>query len=513
MVTLSMILSSVWVVCIALWSSSALAQDLLWSRVYAAEGNDYPWCFALTSDGGYIVAGVTYTSATGNADACLLRIGPTGDTTWFRTYGGSGSDRGVSVQRTADGGYILLASTSSFGEGSDDIYLIKTDSTGDTLWTRTYGGTGQDNGWSVQQTSDGGYLLTGRSSALGCVIKTDSNGDLTWNRRYIVLTLTDIMYGRQTTDNGYILAGYTTLDGYNDAFLIKTTATGDTLWSRTYGGSDNDWLRSVQQTTDGGYIAAGMTYSFGAGMYDMLLIKTDSNGDTLWVRTYGGDRDDAANCVQQTADGGYIVTGVTHSFTGGGQIWVVKTDSQGDTQWTRAFGDVKDDEGFHIQSVPEGGYLVVGMTKPFGSVYYDMMITRLDSSGNTCFGDFVSPTVMSVPCTVSSPPTSISVPSMIVGYPQTVMASPVIEVSTFCEETAVLCGDANDDGLVDLGDAVRLLNYLFKNGPAPVPHTCAGDTNNDDLIDLGDAVGLLNYLFKGGLPPDPDCCSPQWAAE
>ncbi|MHC4540800.1 MAG: hypothetical protein ACYS74_13625, partial [Planctomycetota bacterium] len=161
-----------------------------------------------------------------------------------RTYGGSGDDIGSSVQQTTDGDYIVAGYTYSFGTGSSDVYLIKTDPSGDTLWTRTYGGSDIDYGYSVLQTTDGDYIVAGETQSFGA--------------------------------------------GPGDVYLIKTDPSGDTLWTRTYGGNGHDWGQSVQQTTDGGYIVSGQTNSFGPGQADVYLIKTDAVGDTLWTRTYGG---------------------------------------------------------------------------------------------------------------------------------------------------------------------------------------------------------------------------------
>jgi hypothetical protein len=255
-------------------------------RTYGGSGDDIGSSVQQTTDGDYIVAGSTYSFGTGSSDVYLIKTDPSGDTLWTRTYGGSDIDYGYSVLQTTDGDYIVAGETQSFGAGPGDVYLIKTDPSGDTLWTRTYGGNGHDWGQSVQQTTDGGYIVSGQTNSFG--------------------------------------------PGQADVYLIKTDAVGDTLWTRTYGGSGRDYGSSVQQTTDGGYIVAGGTYSFGTGGKDVYLIKTDPSGDTLWTRTYGGSGDDIGSSVQQTTDGGYIVAGRTDSFGAGGyDVYLIKTDPDG----------------------------------------------------------------------------------------------------------------------------------------------------------------------------------------
>ncbi len=256
------------------------------------------------------------------------------DTLWTRTYGGAGGDEGRSVQQTSDDGYIIVGGTESFGAGGKDIYLIKTDSLGDTLWTRTYGGTDWDAGGSVQQTSDGGYIIAGQTASFGAgvsdvyLIKTDASGDSLWAKIYGGTSSAEIGFSvQQTSDSGYIVAGVTTSGpGTTYGYLIKTESLGDSLWAKTYGeGGDYDWLVSVQQTSDGGYIIAGLADSFGAGGLDVWVIRTDANGDTLWMKSYGGTADDVGYSVQQTSDGGYIVVGGTGSYGAGkGDVWLIK---------------------------------------------------------------------------------------------------------------------------------------------------------------------------------------------
>jgi len=255
-----------------------------------------------------------------------------------KTYGGTNSNYAFSLQQTSDGGYIVAGWKFSVGAGSD-FFLIKTDANGDIQWAKTYGGTNDDYLYSVQQTSDGGYIVAGRTGSFGAafgdvfLVKTDADGNLQWAKTYGGTYWDDASSVQQTSDGGYIVAGGTGSfgAGRNDIFLIKTDANGNIIWAKTYGGTDYDYASSVQQTSDGGYIVAGETYSFGAGRNDIFLIKTDANGNIIWAKTYGGTDYDYASSVQQTSDGGYIVAGGTGSFGAGDfNAFLVKTDANGD---------------------------------------------------------------------------------------------------------------------------------------------------------------------------------------
>jgi len=240
-----------------------------------------------------------------------------------KTYGASNAEYGFSVEQTADGGYIIAGETNSSGAGSTDIYLVRTDASGDTLWVRTYGGTGAEYGYEVHETNDNGFIITGRTTSFGA--------------------------------------------GAADVFLIKTNSSGDIVWSKTYGGVLDDFGYSVQQTTDNGYIVTGFTQNFGVGGTDLYLIKTDVNGDTLWTRTFRGTSDDYGRSVKQTNDGGYIIAGYTNSFgAGGNDMYLLKTDGNGDSLWTKAFGGTGADYAYSIVQTTDLGYAVVGSTNSFG---------------------------------------------------------------------------------------------------------------------------------------------------
>ncbi len=294
-----------------------------------------------TGDGGYALAGLTESSGAGLADFWLVKTDASGNMQWNKTYGGTGYDQCNSVVQTSDGGYAMAGSTTSYGAGSDDFWLVKTDSTGNALWSKTYGGTGVDYAVTVVQTGDGGYALAGTTRSFGAgdwdfwLVKTDVNGNMQWNKTYGGTG--DDRYSCsngfiQTVDEKYVITGQTGSFGGGgfDVWLIKTDASGNAEWTKTFGGTNNDCGTSLIQTSDGGYLVGGNTYSFGVGNYDGWLVKTDALGQILWNQTYGGTNADTAFGLAQTSDGGYALTGYTYSFGAGSvDAWLIKTDSAG----------------------------------------------------------------------------------------------------------------------------------------------------------------------------------------
>jgi hypothetical protein len=363
--------------------------QITFERTYGGTDFDSGYSVQQTSDGGYIITGYTSSFGAGMNDVWLLKTDSLGDTLWTRTYGGAGgSESGQFVEQTLDGGFIIVGNNG---------WLLKTNAGGDTLWTRKCCGAGLKSANSGQQTQDGGYIIVGatRLDLLDdndvLLIKTNAFGDSLWAKIYDMANENDKGYSvQQTTDGGYIITGYTVPSVLTvfDVLLLKTDAFGNTLWTRSYGDGDtlNEVGHSVQQTTDGGYIIAGYTFSFSAGMRDVWLLKTDSGGDTLWTRTYGGIDNDIGYSVQQTSDGGYIIAGSTQSFgvnVGTSNVWLIRTDDSGDTLWTRTYGGNDGDGGLSVQqTVPDGGYVITGFTQSFSAgIPFDVYLIKTDGNG------------------------------------------------------------------------------------------------------------------------------------
>ena len=317
-----------------------------WEKTYSGEGGRF---VQKTSDGGYIVCG-SYGS-----QAYLLKTDAYGNQDWERYLGDTGYNDAYCVRQTTDGGYIFCGQWRP--DPTDlDMWLVKTNSYGYKVWDRSFSSDLHDRAYCVQQTTDGGFILTGMFDAVdnnsdnGRLIKTDSDGNQIWSRNR------GKMYSvQQTTDGGYILCGVTTSygSGKEDASIQKTDANGNHRWSSWRGGTDSDYTYCTQQTSDGGYIFCGVTKSYGEGAEDAWLIKFNSNGYQEWQRTFGGTGYDIAKSVQQTIDGGYIICGHTES-----EAWLIKTDVNGDKVWDSKLGYLYYAEC--VQEISSGEYILTG---------------------------------------------------------------------------------------------------------------------------------------------------------
>ena len=317
------------------------AGGIVWQKTYG--GSNYDYCFDIhetSPDGGYIIAAATGSFDVLGRDFLILKLDSNGSVVWQKTYGGVNNEYPYSIKQTQDGGYIVAGETWSFGQGSVDSWIIKLNSVGEVIWEKTYGGTGYDYVQSIQQTvPDGGYIVAGRTYSFGSgggdflVLKLDGMGNITWQKTYGGASMDEAYSIQQTQEGGYIVAGasYSFGSGNMDLLILKLTSSGDVTWQKTYGVSGSDFPAcSVQQTQDGGYVVSWSTDSFGLGEQDALIMKLASNGDIEWQKTYGCLGMDWIYSVQQTTDGGYITAGDTNSYAWGQRaIWALKIDSTG----------------------------------------------------------------------------------------------------------------------------------------------------------------------------------------
>jgi hypothetical protein len=365
--------------------------QISWSGTFGGNNPDDVKSVQQTRDSCFVFAGKTKSFGAGGEDFLVVKTNPAGDTLWTKTYGGANDDNAYAIQQTYDGGYIITGYTTSSLTGGYDVWLIKTDESGDTCWMKTIGGQFIEWALSVQQTFDSGYIITGftdhgKTDAL--LIRTNSAGDTLWTKTFGGSEDDWTASVKQTADSGFILTGFTrsfSSNGSEDLWIIKTNASGEVIWSKTYGGSGDDWGRSIAQTIDGGFIIAGGTTSYSAGGSDLWLLKTTGTGDSLWARSYGGSEDDWAYAsLHQTPDHGYIIVGSTQSMGfGSSDVWLIKTDQIGDPQWIKTYGGIEWDYGCAVYPAFDKGYIIAGGTQSFGSGAGDAFLIKTDSAGNT----------------------------------------------------------------------------------------------------------------------------------
>jgi len=309
----------------------------------AIGGENPSWGHSLiqTSDGGYAIAGYTYSFSAGGRDVYVIKLDANGNLQWTKTIGGPSDDWGFSLIQTSDGGYAIAGYTESFGAGEDDVYVVKLDAKGNLQWTKTIGGPASEIGSSLIQTSDGGYAIAGYTKSFGA--------------------------------------------GEDDVYVVKLDAKGNLQWTKTIGGEDIYSGSSLIQTSDGGYAIAGTTQSFGAGEADVYVVKLDANGNLQWTKAIGGPYNDGSQSLIQTSDGGYAIAGTTQSFGAGDwDVYVVKLDAKGNLQWTKNIGGPSDDWGLSLIQTSDGGYAIAGHTFSFGAGEWNVYVVKLDKNGDAC---------------------------------------------------------------------------------------------------------------------------------
>lgn len=324
-----------------------------WQKTYGGGNTDIANSIQQTADSGYIVSGYTNSFGTGNNDFWILKLNGEGAVQWQKTYGGVDNDHiyGSSIHQTVDGGYIVAGNTMSFGAGKNDFWILKLNAEGAVQWQKRYGSGEMDIATalqrvSLQQTADNGYIITGYTDSFGggydfWVLKLDDSGEIEWQQTYGG-NGRDIAYSvQQTADDGYIIAGETMSfgAGNKDFWVLKLDSAGAVQWQKTYGGSNSDVAVSILQTSDEGYVVAGNTASFGSGLIDYWILKLDSTGSVQWQKTYGGANDDDLVSIQRTSGGQYIIAGLSRSFgAGAGDVWLIKLTGNGNIAFNSSSG-------------------------------------------------------------------------------------------------------------------------------------------------------------------------------
>ena len=393
----------IFVLLITICSLQIINAQTQWQRTIGGTGDDQARSIIQTTNGGFIITGFTNSFGAGNYDFYIVKFNSSGTLQWSRTVGGTGDDQTQSIIKTTDAGYAVAGYTRPLGSDYSDFYIVKFDSGGSLQWNKTINRANYDYAFSIIQTSDGGFTLAGVSATGGVfssdmfIAKLNSAGTYQWSKTYGGSGDEPALSMIQTADGGFVFAGYSnSYSPFHVFYILKIDSTGTLQWCRLIGETGTgSVVYSIIQTTDGGFALAGGFTPTGTGNYDMYIVKLSSGGSLQWTRTVGGTGDDNANSIIQTTDAGFAVAGYTNSFgTGNYDMYIVKLNSSGTLQWSRTVGGTGYDNANSIIQTTDAGFVIAGYTNSFGTGNYDMYIVKLDAGGNTC-GNSTSPSSLS----------------------------------------------------------------------------------------------------------------------
>ena len=362
------------IICVLLFTVDGLGQNT-WVKTFGGDLDFYRGKSIIpTNDDEFILTGFSVPPGNTQFDILVIKLNSTGDTIWKKTFGGSGSEEGSSITLTKDSGFVLTGSTNSrngdfsgMNKGYNDIFVMKLNSSGDIVWKKTFGGSLDENGNSITTTKDGGFILTGKTEPV--------DGD------------------------------FSQIIGGSDIFVMKLNSSGDIVWKKTFGGSSDDEGSSITLTDDGSFVLTGYTWSNDGELNgsDIIVMKMNSSGDIVWKKTFGGSDDEKGYSITTTNDGGYVLTGETYSndrdFSGmnkmNGNIFVIKLDENGDNVWKKTFGGSGDENGYSITTTSNGEIVLTGWTSSndgdfsgmnkgswIGYWIEDIFVLKLNSSGD-----------------------------------------------------------------------------------------------------------------------------------
>ncbi len=376
------------------WGDDCTEEVITFEKILTGSGEDYCNYVTISTDNNYIFTGSTESfsdediSGINFRSLFLLKTDTYGNQLWLKTFGGDNYTEGNKVYQTSDDGFIIIGSGSGFnGEfdnGTFDIYIIKTDANGNEIWSRVFDYAGTEYGNDIIITNDDGYLITGQfgfNPSDLCLLKVDENGNEQWFKTFGGSGNdrgNNIVLG---SNGGYVITGSKEINGNIEIYLLKVDENGNEIWSKTYGGQSNEEGIGLTRTYDGGYLITGWSVSFDFNR-SAFLIKTDDNGNEVWTKSYGNDGWDLGNEVIITKDGGYLFVGYTQEVFGEEvDLFLVKIDSDGNKEWAKMYGGFANESGYSVKQTADGGYIIAG-TSSFDSDNSDIYLIKTDKNGN-----------------------------------------------------------------------------------------------------------------------------------
>lgn len=463
-----------------------------WSRTYSvANKNTIAYSVGTTSDGGLFAAGASYNSANdlSSFDIALTKLNSGGDVQWQKTFGGTNRDIAYSTITTSDGGFLIAGSTSSYGAGIDDFWLLKLDDSGNIQWQKTYGSDQSDIPYSAMQTPDGGYIVCGISAFLGgsshfLILKLDPSGEYEWQRIFGDFNLGEFSPTiTPTSDGGYILAGSSPAAGWQTV-LIKLNSNGNPQWQKFYqpGGVAEAGQRVlIQEAAGGGYVVFTQTWI--NSVFGLGFLKINSAGDPQWFKLFEHNQFTHVRSFDQTSDGGYILVGEsTDAGAGTPGAWLLKLNSSGNVDWEKIYDTTGLDQIWSIRQLSDDGYIAAGMNRASGAGFGNLWILRLDSSGSidsSC--NFISD--ISIAPTTPTPTSGDSTMDILGTFlnPQSTSITPSSQTVNMAEQCSGGCP-------------------LITVSPSSLPDGVVGIAYNQTITASGGTAPYTFAITSGALP-------------
>ncbi|MEO8085629.1 MAG: T9SS type A sorting domain-containing protein [Bacteroidota bacterium] len=482
--------------------------QITFQKTYGDSYYDYGRSISQTFDGGYIIVGLLSNPASGDPDLFILKTDANGDTVWTKIIGNASDDFANCVEQTTDSGFIILGAIGLGGAGIyEDATLIKMNSNGDTLWTKTFN-TGLDATMhSVHQTGDGGYILAGGFSGwFGSediyFIKTDSNSNVLWTK---IIGSGGIEYATsvlETFTGGIVIAGSYPGSGMGHNIFLQNVVNGS---FSHFGGSDDDFGNCCKQTADSGFIIVGSTRSFGTTPQNIYLVKANSNMQFQWAKVFSnadGLTPSSGIYCEQTLDGGYIILAEVNSAIGNRDLALIKTNAVGDTMWIRTYGGSNDEYGYCVKQTTDSGFAILGVTESFGSGFTDIYFVKTDSNGYSgCNEGFANFTMSSGGANIfDNPLQEVSLPESLL------TVSAVIHAGTYVSDPCINAGTTesiSNDPFLDISPNpfTQSLNLHFKRSHCEIAilriFNSIGEIVYIKEIKLEDQILNLAELPKG----------------
>jgi hypothetical protein len=362
-----------------------------WYKTFGGSEQESGLSVKQTADGGFICAGHTHSFNVEGFDIYLIKTDAAGNVEWEKTYGGPNSQYINYVINTSDGGFLMIGRTSIFLVPSD-IYILKVDAAGEFLWDKKIGGEYKDEGRWCTETQEGDYIFAGlrcpdESSGYGAVIKTDSEGNILWEKEYEGSDNSSIYCIENSSDNGFIFTGFTFSNesDFTDGWLAKIDSDGELLWEETFReAEDNSYLLvALKENPEGDIVACGKTDFYEMEENNAWLLKTDPDGEKIWSKTFGGDFNDGPEALDMTNDGGIILAGFYNfgvNESKNADGWIVKTDGSGEVEWTKFYGGQLVDGFESVQQTEDNGFILAGYSKK-SDEDWDILVVKTNSSG------------------------------------------------------------------------------------------------------------------------------------